>query len=55
MKQSLRASPQNWSVTFIDQFEDIGSLSKKKLYWINRLNTWAPNDLNVREVNEAYN
>ena len=55
MKQSLRAIPQNWNVTLIDQFEDLGLLSKKELYWINRLNTQAPNDLNVREVYEAYN
>ena len=46
---------ENWSVTLIDQVEDLDSLRKKKLYWINRLNTWAPNDLNVREVSEAYN
>ena len=46
---------ENWSVTLIDQVEDLDSLRKKKLYWINRLNTWAPNDLNVREVYEAYN
>ena len=46
---------ENWSVTLIDQVEDLDSLRKKELYWINRLNTWAPNGLNVREVYEAYN
>ena len=46
---------ENWSVTLIDQVEDLDSLRKKKLYWINRLNTWAPFVLNVREVYEAYN
>ena len=46
---------ENWSVTLIDQAEDLNSLTKKELYWINRLNTWAPNTLNVREVYEAYN
>ena len=46
---------ENWSVTFIDQAEDLDSLRKKELYWINRLNTWAPNGLNVREVYETYN
>ena len=33
---------ENWSVTLIDHVED---LRKKELYWINRLNTWAPNGL----------
>ena len=46
---------ENWSVTLIDQVEDLDLLRKKELYWINRLNTWAPNGLNVREVYEAYN
>ena len=46
---------ENWSVTLIDQVKDLDSLRKKELYWINRLNTWAPNGLNVREVYEAYN
>ena len=46
---------ENWSVTLIDQVEDLDSLRKKKLYWINRLNNWALNGLNVREVYEAYN
>ena len=46
---------ENWSVTLIDQVEDLDSLRKKELYQINRLNTWAPNGFNVREVYEAYN
>ena len=46
---------ENWSVTLIDQVEDLNSLRKKELYWINRLNTWAPFGLNAREVYEAYN
>ena len=46
---------ENWSVTLIDQVEDLDSLRKKELYWINRLNNWAPFGLNVREVYEAYN
>ena len=46
---------ENWRVTRIDQVEDLDSLRKKELYWINRLNTWVPNGLNVREVYEAYN
>ena len=48
-------SIENWSVTLIDQVEDLDSLRKKKLYWINMLNTWAPNGLNIRGVYEAYN
>ena len=36
---------ENWSVTLIDQVADIDSPRKNKLYWINRLNTWTPNDL----------
>ena len=46
---------ENWSVTLTDQVEDLDSLTKKELYWINRLNIWAPNGLNVRKVYEAYN
>ena len=46
---------ENWSVTLTDQVEDLDSHRKKELCWINRLNTWAPNALRVREVNEAYN
>ena len=46
---------ENWSVTLIDQVEDLDLLRKKELYCINRLNTWTPNGLNVREVYEAYN
>ena len=46
---------ENWSFTLIDQVEDLESLRKKELYWIKRLNTWALNGLNVREVYEAYN
>ena len=46
---------EKWSFTLIDQVEDLDSLRKLELYWINRLNTWAPNGLNVREVYEAYN
>ena len=30
---------ENWSVTLIDQVEDLDLLRKKELYWINRLNT----------------
>ena len=39
----------------MDQVEDLDSQRKKELYWISRLNTWALNDLNVREFYEAYN
>ena len=46
---------ENWSVTLTDQVEDLDSLRKKELYWINRLNTCTPNGLNVREVYKAYN
>ena len=46
---------KNWSVTLIDQVEDLDSPKKKKRYWINRLKTWSPSGLNVREVYEAYN
>ena len=44
----------NWCVTLIDQVEDKEELRKKELYWINKLNTWTPVGLNVREVYEAY-
>ena len=37
-----------------DQVEDLDSLRKKELHWINRLNTWATNGLNTTEVYEAY-
>ena len=46
---------ENCSVTLKDQVEDLGSLKIKELYWINRLNTWIPNGVNVREVSQAYN
>ena len=46
---------EDWSVTLRDQVGDLQSLRKKELSWINRLNTWATNGLNVREVSEAYN
>ena len=45
---------ENWGVPLKDQVEDLDSLKKKELYWINRLNTWAPNSLKVREVYKAY-
>ena len=41
-------------VTLIDQVEDKKELRKKEPYWINKLNTWGPVALNVREVYEAY-
>ena len=44
----------NWCVTLIDQAEDKNELRKKELYWINKLNIWAPIGLNVREVYKAY-
>ena len=46
---------ENWSVTLIDQVEDLESIRKKELYWIKRFNTWAPNDFGVREVCQIYN
>ena len=46
---------ENWSVTLTDQVEDLDLLRKKDLYWIKRLNTYAPNGLDVREVYEGYN
>ena len=46
---------QNWSVTLTDQVEDLDSLRKTELSGINSLNTWAPNDLHIREFYEAYN
>ena len=46
---------ENCSITLIDQVEDLGSLRKKELYWINRLKTWATNGLNVTKVYETYN
>ena len=44
----------NWCVALINQVEDKKELRKKDLYWINKLNTWAPVGLNAREVCEAY-
>ena len=44
----------NSCVTLIDQVEDKKELRKKELYWINKLNTWAPVGVNVRGVYEAY-
>ena len=44
----------NWCVTLIEQVEDKKELRKKELYWINKLNTWAPIGPNVKEVYEAY-
>ena len=43
----------NLCVTLIDQVENKKDLRKKELYWINKLNTWAPVGLNVRKVYEA--
>ena len=45
---------ENLSLTLIDQVEHLDSLRKKELYWINMLNTWVPNGLNVREVYKVY-
>ena len=33
---------ENWSVILIDHVEDLDSLWKKELYWVKRLNIWAP-------------
>ena len=44
----------NWCVTLIDQIEDKKVLRKKELCWINKLNTWDPVGLNVREVYKPY-
>ena len=44
---------ENWSVTLVDQVQDLDSLREKDLYWINRLNTWTPNGVNTRGVYEA--
>ena len=41
-------------VTLIDQVEGKKELRKKEPYWINKLNTWAPVGVNVREVYETY-
>ena len=46
---------ENLSLTLIDQVDDLDSLRKKEPYWINRLNIWAPDGLNVRELYDAYN
>ena len=50
-----RQAVENWSAALINQVEDLGSLRKKKLYWINRLNILAPNGLKVRQIYWAYN
>ena len=46
---------ENWSVSLIDQVKDLNSLKKKELSLIDSLKAWDPNDLNLREVYEAYN
>ena len=46
---------ENLIVTLIDQAEDLDLLRKKELYWINSLNTWSSNGLNVTEIYEIYN
>ena len=47
-------SVANWCVTLIDQVQDKKELRKIELCCVNKLNTWAPVGLNVREVYEAY-
>ena len=32
---------ENWSVTLIDQVEDLDSLRKKELYWMNKELYWT--------------
>ena len=44
----------DWCGTLIDQAEEKKELRKNELYWINKMNTWTPVGLNVREVYEAY-
>ena len=41
---------ENWSFTLVDQVEDLDSLRKNKLYWVNRLTTWAPNGLKFTKL-----
>ena len=44
----------DWKITIIDHAEKVKSLRKKELYWYNKLMTYAPFDLNERDVYAAY-
>ena len=49
--QSDHKGMDDWSFTFIDRVEDITLLRKCEAFWQIKLDTFAPNGLNEREVN----
>ena len=44
----------DWKTTIIDHAETVTSLRQTELYWYHKLKTYAPYDLNKRDVYAAY-
>ena len=45
---------EDWVITLIDRAYTLKEMRKKELYWMYKLKTYAPYDLNEREVYEAF-
>ena len=45
---------EDWGITLIDSADTLKELRRKKLYWIYRLKTYTPYDLNKRFVYEVF-
>ena len=45
---------EDWVITLIDSSETLKEFRRKELYWMYKLKTYVPYDLNERDVYEAF-
>ena len=45
---------EDWVISLIDSTDTLKELRRKELYWMYKLKTYAPYDLNERDVCEAF-